>query len=65
MKFHADKDAATLTATTPSLLATAEPEAPGAAAEPNPAPETRKLNLRPLASLVPYIKRYRWRRSGH
>jgi ATP-binding cassette subfamily B protein len=61
MKFHADKDAATLTATTPSLLATAEPEAPGAAAEPNPAPETRKLNLRPLASLVPYVKRYRWR----
>ena len=55
MNFGAEKDAATL-----PLPATAEPQAP-AAAEANPAPGNRKVKLRPLASLLPYVKRYRWR----
>ena len=39
------------------LTATAQPRA-----EANPAtPDRSKLNLRPLASLVPYVKRYRGR----
>jgi ATP-binding cassette, subfamily B, bacterial len=29
--------------------------------EPKAFPEQRKTNLRPLASLLPYVKRYRWR----
>jgi ATP-binding cassette subfamily B protein len=57
MNFGVEKDAATLTATPPSLSATA---ASAAAAEPK-APAERKVNLRPLASLMPYVKRYRWR----
>ena len=31
------------------------------AAAPNVAAAERKVNLRPLASLLPYVKRYRWR----
>jgi ATP-binding cassette subfamily B protein len=60
MNFGVEKDAATLTAIPPSLSAMSEPTASAAAAEPK-APAERKVNLRPLASLLPYIKRYRWR----
>jgi ATP-binding cassette subfamily B protein len=57
MNFTAEKDATGLAAATPSLPATAVP----AAAEPGAAPEKRKVNLRPLASLLPYVNRYRGR----
>ena len=61
MNFQAEKDAATLIAVPSSLSASAEPVALATeAALKAPAPE-RTLNLRPLASLLPYVKRYRWR----
>ncbi len=60
MNFGVEKDAAALTANPSSLSAMPEPTASAAAAEPK-APAERKVNLRPLASLLPYIKRYRWR----
>src|SRR5260370_21618227 len=44
----------------PSMAAMAMAPAP-AAAKPEVLPQKRKLNLRPLASLVPYVKRYRVR----
>jgi ATP-binding cassette subfamily B protein len=59
MNFGAEEDAATLTAVPPSLSATAEPAA--SAAPPKAAVAERKVKLRPLASLFPYVKRYRWR----
>ncbi len=58
MNFRAEKDAATLTAVPPSLSAMAKS---AAAAEPKAASAERKVKLRPLASLLPYVKRYRWR----
>jgi ATP-binding cassette subfamily B protein len=61
MKFHADKAAATLTATTPSMPMTASQVAAAIAGEAEAPLQKRKLNLRPLAALVPYVKRYRWR----
>ena len=61
MNFRAEKDAATLTAVPPSLSAMAEPAASAAAAEPKAASAERRVKLRPLASLLPYVKRYRWR----
>jgi ATP-binding cassette, subfamily B, bacterial len=59
MNFRAEKDAATLTAVPPSLSAMAAPAA--SVAEPKAASAERKVKLRPLASLLPYVKRYRWR----
>jgi ATP-binding cassette subfamily B protein len=61
MSFTAEKQAATLAPTMPSPLATVEPPAPATVKQPEPPPEKRKANLRPLASLLPYVKRYRWR----
>jgi len=58
MNLRVHSDAATPTATPPSTIATLEV---AAATEPPAAPETRKLKLRPLASLLPYVKRYRGR----
>jgi len=49
MNVHADRDATTSIATAAVIAAAA------------PAAEKRKLGLRPLVSLVPYVKRYRWR----
>ena len=61
MNFQAEKDAATLIAVPSSLSASTEPVALATeAALKAPAPQ-RNLNLRPLASLLPYVKRYRWR----
>ena len=54
MNFNAPKDAAPPAAATLASSAMA-------AAGPGAAPEKRKANLRPLVSLVPYVKRYRWR----
>lgn len=55
MNFHAGRDAAALT--TSSLAATSATTS--AIAGPD-----RKLSLRPLTSLIPYFKRYRWRAIG-
>jgi ATP-binding cassette subfamily B protein len=58
MNLRVHSDAATPTATPPPAIETL-----GAAqvTEPVTAPQTRKLKLRPLASLLPYVKRYRGR----
>ena len=60
MKFHADKDTPAPTAATTSMAAI-EPAPATAGGKPDASPQKRKLNLRPLASLVPYVNRYRWR----
>ena len=57
MNLRAQDDAAAPAAT---ALPT-EVAGPAASATQGPAPEKRKLNLRPLASLLPYVKRYRGR----
>jgi ATP-binding cassette, subfamily B, bacterial len=41
--------------------APAEPVAPAVEIAPAAAPDRPRVNLRPLASLIPYVKRYRWR----
>ena len=55
MNFRAEQTAAPLAAIPPASAVAA------AAAQPPPSPEKRRFNLRPLASLVPYVNRYRWR----
>jgi len=61
MNFTAEKDAALLTATPASPSADAV-SAVLAIEGPLKAPAAeRSLNLRPLASLLPYVRRYRWR----
>jgi ATP-binding cassette, subfamily B, bacterial len=62
MNYHGDGKGATLDATTPAK-AEAAPLAASviAAGKLEVAAEARKLKLRPLASLIPYVKRYRWR----
>jgi ATP-binding cassette subfamily B protein len=58
MNFGVEKGAAVPAAIPPSLSAIAEPVVPtGLKAT---APE-RRVNVRPLASLLPYVARYRWR----
>jgi ATP-binding cassette, subfamily B, bacterial len=61
MTFTAEKDAAMLDPAMAAPSDAAQPPAPVTAAQADVPPEKRKLNLRPLASLVPYINRYRWR----
>ncbi len=51
MNWPAQNDAAARTATAQPIHLTVEPAAP----------EKRKVNLRPLASLIPYVRRYRGR----
>ena len=61
MNFTADNDSATLQRPTPAAAETAAEQAVAVAtAMPEPA-EKRKTNLRPLASLLPYVNRYRGR----
>jgi ATP-binding cassette subfamily B protein len=60
MNFTPDNDAATLARPTASAPATAT-ELAVSAAQPDAPPDKRKTNLRPLASLLPYVKRYRGR----
>jgi len=57
MNVGAENAAAMLTATPPSPPLAG----PEAAAEPAAIAARPRLNLRPLASLVPYVRRYRWR----
>ena len=56
MEFYVDKHRKSLSA---ARLPSAAP--PTTADKPEARLEKRNLNLRPLASLVPYVKRYRWR----
>ena len=56
MEFYVDKHRKSLSA---ARLPSAAP--PATAGKPEARLEKRNLNLRPLASLVPYVKRYRWR----
>jgi ATP-binding cassette, subfamily B, bacterial len=44
-----------------NMAKTASPTAPGALPAPAATPDRPRVNLRPLASLIPYVKRYRWR----
>jgi ATP-binding cassette subfamily B protein len=62
MNFTAEEDAATLARATPlPPAAPPEPATQATAPMPNAAPDKRKVNLRPLTSLLPYVNRYRWR----
>jgi ATP-binding cassette subfamily B protein len=45
-------------------MAKTAPAAPATTLEPDAAPERPRVNLRPLASLIPYVKRYRWRATA-
>jgi ATP-binding cassette subfamily B protein len=60
MNFRTDKDAVTVAATMSPEPAGVEPEAVALAATP-PKSSGRGSNLRPLASLLPYVRRYRGR----
>ena len=61
MNLRLDQDAA-IAADNPSLTAVTTPS-PGSTTEstPNPVTAERRVDLWPLASLIPYIRRYRWR----
>ena len=59
MNFRAEKDAATIAAAMASPPAAAEPEAVTPSAK--PASGGRGVNVRPLAALLPYVRRYRGR----
>jgi len=61
MNLRAKNDAAAPATTAPSIGAAA---AAAAMAQEAAAPEKRKLNIRPLASLIPYVRRYRGRALG-
>jgi ATP-binding cassette, subfamily B, bacterial len=61
MNFGAENAAAALTATPPTPPTPPTAGAAAAAAEPIPAPARPRANLRPLVSLLPYVRRYRWR----
>ena len=60
MNFTAEKDHAAVAAAMTTMPATA-PVPPAEGVEQEAPAAKRKMNLRPLASLVPYVKRYRWR----
>jgi ATP-binding cassette, subfamily B, bacterial len=61
MNLRVDQDAA-VAADNPSLgAATTLSSGPTAESAPRPATTERRVDLRPLASLIPYIRRYRWR----
>jgi ATP-binding cassette subfamily B protein len=61
MNLRLDQDAA-IAADHPSLAPVTTPS-PGSTTQstPNPVTAERRVDLWPLASLVPYIRRYRWR----
>ena len=58
MNFGVEKGAATPGAIPPSLSAIAESVVP---TSPKVTAAERRVNVRPLASLLPYVARYRWR----
>jgi ATP-binding cassette, subfamily B, bacterial len=61
MSFTAEKDVATIEPARPESPPAAEPAASAEPAQQNSSSEKRKVKLRPLASLIPYVKHYRWR----
>jgi ATP-binding cassette, subfamily B, bacterial len=63
MNFHANRDLSAPAAAAPSMAAATAPVTATAPAtgKPDDLEQKRKLKLRPLASLVPYVMRYRWR----
>jgi ATP-binding cassette subfamily B protein len=61
MNFHAERDAALAAAIPQSDPLGSRPEPPAIAAEASPA---KRRSVRPLASLVPYVKRYRGRAAA-
>ena len=63
MELRVDQQAAAKGSSLTALQATGRVGQTGAAAEPaaSAASPERRINLRPLASLLPYIGRYRWR----
>jgi len=61
MNLRADNAAATVEATPSTPPSPPAAAAAAAAAERIPAPAKPRVNLRPLASLLPYVRRYRWR----
>jgi hypothetical protein len=61
MHFHSGEDAAALNAATPTATPAAVKAPAAGAAEAEPRSRARRLNLRPLASLVFYVRRHRWR----
>jgi ATP-binding cassette, subfamily B, bacterial len=61
MNFHFGKDAMALSAAMPTAAAAAVKAPAAGVAGAEPRSRARRLNLRPLASLVSYVTRYRWR----
>jgi ATP-binding cassette subfamily B protein len=61
MAFSFGQEAAALRSAMPSAAAAVASEPAAGAAEARPRSSPRRLDLRPLASLVPYVMRYRWR----
>ena len=61
MNFRVDQNSATPAAEPVPVAAPLAAAAALAASEPNATAEKRRTNLRPLASLVPYVARYRGR----
>jgi ATP-binding cassette subfamily B protein len=61
MNLRVDQDAAMAAENPPPTVATPQPSEPAAQSAPIPATAERRLKLWPLASLLPYIRRYRWR----
>jgi ATP-binding cassette subfamily B protein len=61
MNFTADNDTATLPRPAPGLPDAPPEPANDAPLGPDAAADKRRTGLRPLASLLPYVKRYRWR----
>ncbi len=61
MNFDAGKNAAALPAASTLISAVPPTETALTAGAPQEAGIARRTNLRPLASLLPYVKRYRWR----
>ena len=59
MNFRAEKDAVTIATSMASPPAAAEPEAVTPSAK--PASAGGAVNVRPLAALLPYVRRYRGR----
>jgi hypothetical protein len=61
MNFDAGKDAAVLPAVSTQISPAQSVQTVLTAGVPQQAGVARRSNLRPLASLLPYVKRYRWR----
>jgi ATP-binding cassette, subfamily B, bacterial len=55
MNFHNSNDTSALTSATPAVASATTADKPESKLQ------KRKLNLRPLAALLPYVARYRWR----